>query len=400
MAGASAQFRGSKVIEKQDVLSAVAQMSKLSENFLNQSDHERFLKMEKELPEQVLGQPGIQKVVDGLVGSRSGLTDPDQPWGCFVLQGPSGTGKTEFCKALARYLFGSEASLIKLDMSEYSQEHTVARLIGAPPGYVGFDSAEPALTERIRQQPYSILLLDEIEKAHPKVFDIFLSVLNDGKMQDNHGKTVLFNNVIIIMTSNLGAKNAINFIQGKSGIGFGGTEQMSEAEQEERLAEIYAKERKSFFRPEMVNRIEELGGFVTWVPLSEQVISKLVDREISKVSARMGDSAGAGIKGVTLEVSDDVKAEIAKAGYDPTMGARPLRKVVREKISNPLGKWLMGNKEELLAFISENGGAKIVINTIGGAFKPEIAKLASTAPSNDNGGSVAKAKKQASAPDV
>lgn len=376
MAAASAKFRGSNVIEKEDMIAAVAQMSKLSADFLNQSDHQRFLEMEKELPQKVLGQPGIQKVIDGLIGSRSGLNDPNQPWGCFVLQGPTGTGKTELCKALSLYLFGTEDALIQENMAEYAEKHSVSRLIGAPPGYVGFETAEPALTERIRQRPYSILLLDEVEKAHPDVFNVLLPVLNDGKMTDNQGKTVLFNNTIVIMTSNLGAKEAMAALQSggsNGGLALGGaTLDKTPEEQQEILSKIYERERKSFFRPEMVNRIEELGGFVTFIPLAPDVITNLVDRQIAGVSKRLSDPTGAGMKNVSLEISSEVKAQLASEGYKPDMGARPLRKVVREKIANPLGKWMMANKEELVKFASENGGAKIVISALGEGFKPEI----------------------------
>lgn len=404
-AAANAKQRHSNVLERQDIVAAVAQMSKLSVDFLSQNDSDRFLKMEKELPEQVLGQPGIQRVVDGLIGSRSGLSDPNQPWAAFVFQGPTGTGKTELSKALARYLFGDEGALIQLNMGDYAEKHTVSRLIGAPPGYVGFEDSEPALTERIRQRPYSILLLDEIEKAHPDVFNVLLPVLNDGVMTDNHGKKVLFNNVIVVMTTNLGAKEAMAYLNGGSGGDFGidtasnGRTATAE-EQEEKLSGIYAKKRKEFFRPEMINRIEELGGFVTFIPLAQEVITKLVSREIEKVNKRLSDPTGAlalnpSLKDVTIEVGADARIQLAAEGYKPDMGARPLRKVVREKISNPLGKWLMANKENIAEFVEKNGPAKIVINklpTKESGFEPELVATTVTAEvSNDN-------KAQAAAP--
>jgi len=403
MAAASAKFRHSNVIEKEDIISAIAQMSKLSVGFLNSSDHERFLQMKTELPKEVLGQPGIQRVVAGLVGSRSGLNDPNQPWASFVFQGPTGTGKTELCKALSRYLFGTEDALIQQNMGEYAAEHSVSRLIGAPPGYVGFDSAEPALTEKIRQRPYSILLLDEIEKAHPKVFDVLLPILNDGKMTDNQGKTVLFNNVIVVMTTNLGAKEAMALLKG----GSGGMELDSASghktpeEQEAALSKVYEKARGQFFRPEMVNRIEELGGFVTFIPLAPEVIHKLVDREVEKVNKRISDQTGAGLKGVTLEVGQAAKEQLAEEGYKPDMGARPLRKVVREKIANPLGEWLMGNKEKVLKFAAENGGAKLVIKSLPKKLGDDLdivlttatpALAAAASATNDNGAKKAKRK--------
>ena len=375
MAAAGAKFRGSDVVEKEDILAAISKMSKLSVEFLGQDDRDRYLKMTTELSKKVLGQPGVKQVASGLIGSRVGLSDPEKPMGCFVLQGPTGTGKTELCKALARYLFGDDKALIKLDMSEYMEKHSVSRLIGAPPGYVGHGDTEPALTERIRQRPYSILLLDEVEKAHPDVFNVLLSVLNDGKMTDNQGKTVLFNNVIIVMTSNLGAREAMAALQsgGNNGLALGeSTLEKTPQEQQEILSRIYERERKNFFRPEMVNRIEALGGFVTFIPLAPEVLDNLVEREVSNINTRLSSRTGANFSGVTLEVSPEVKAQLAKEGYKPDMGARPLEKVVREKLGNPLAYWLLENEDKLKAFAAENGGAKLYINSINGEFVPAI----------------------------
>jgi ATP-dependent Clp protease ATP-binding subunit ClpC len=409
MAAASAEFEGRTEVERKDIIAAVAQMSGLSKDFLSQNDKDRFLKMEKEIPNEVQGQPEILNMLDGLVGARGGLNDPKQPWASFLVQGPTGTGKTEFAKSLARYLFGNEDALIKLDMGEFSEKHSVSRLVGAPPGYIGYDD-EPGLTEQVRQKPYCVILLDEIEKAHPDVFNVLLPVLNDGKMTDAQGRVAQFNNAIIIMTSNLGAKDAMALVEGKSGMNFGSNASKDPEKVREELKKVYKKAREDFFKPEILNRIRELGGPITFGPLSEEVIENLATREIEKITKRLNNTDGANVPKVKLEISEEVMAQLCKEGYVPSMGARPLRGVVREKISNPLGKWLMGNREEIDAFVEKNGSAKLVIESLDEtedgrpAINPKIVKAdEKPAVSNDNAvaaqkATTAPAAKQAGGP--
>lgn len=400
-AASHAECEHRTAIEHADIIFAVSQMSGLKEDFLNMNDAERFLKMEEELPKVVIGQPGIFRAIDGLVGARAGLNDPNQPWATYLLQGPTGVGKTQFAKALATYLFNDEKSLIKLDMADYQQEHDVSKITGAPPGYVGFQDSMP-VTERIRQQPYSILLLDEIEKAHPKVFDKFLSVLNDGKLTDNHGNTVLFNNVIILMTTNLGAADAQKLLEGKSGKfgDFGGT--LSAEDQAEELKKVYSNAIKKQFRPEMYNRIDEGGGVITFNPLGKDDIAKIARIEFDKMNKRAGNADGTNLPGLSIELSDEVMNQIIEKGYNPAMGARPLRKVLKEQVSNPLGKWLMLNREDVEAFLAKEGKAKLVIRSLEKLDEqrykvtPELISAAPAAAVAANDDAPAKTKKKAS----
>lgn len=406
MASSSAEMRGSASIEKQDILAAIAQMSKLPMEFLDKSDTERFRRLKTELPEKVMGQPGLDRIANGLIGARMGLTNPEQPWGCFVLQGPTGTGKTETCKALAEILFGDKDAIVRIDMAKYADKHSGSGLLGAPPGFVGHENTEPELTEKIRKKPYCILLLDEIEKAHPDVFNVLLPIFEHGKITDSQGKLTQFNNVIIVMTTNVGATKAIEFLNkgGKpSGVGFGGGgsgKEMSQEEIEKGLSRIYGDAIMTLFRPEMVNRINVLGGFITYIPLTQGIIAGLVDRELDKVNAQLQSRAGVNLPEASLSFSDEVKAQLARDGYNPAMGARPLATVVREKIINPMAWWLMDNKDKLLDFIAEHGAATLVIDNLA-KFNPQIVTTkAVVAVSNDNAAQAAKtpAKKQGKAP--
>ncbi len=246
-------------------------------------------------------------------------------------------------------------------MSQFREPHTVSRLIGAPPGYLGFDTMEPALTERVRQKPYAVVLLDEIEKAHPDVFNVLLPVLNDGRMRDNQGRMALFNNVLFLVTTNLGAEAALDLLDSGNGSPYEEGSGIISDDLMRDLDAIYARARREFFRPEMINRISELGGFITYRPLEKRVIKEIARREIESINRRLASASGANLAGVDIVVTDEALDQIVAKSYSPATGARPLRGVMREKISNPLGKWLMRNRETLEKFLRENESATIVM---------------------------------------
>jgi ATP-dependent Clp protease ATP-binding subunit ClpB len=283
-----------------------------------QGERDKLLKMEDQLHKRVVGQDeAVRLVSDAIRRSRSGLSDPNRPYGSFLFLGPTGVGKTELCKALAEFLFDSEHMLIRIDMSEFMEKHSVARLIGAPPGYVGYEEGG-YLTEAVRRKPYSVILLDEVEKAHPDVFNVLLQVLDDGRMTDGQGRTVDFKNTVIVMTSNLGSHKI---------------QQMADEGSEQALIKIAVMaEVKQHFRPEFVNRIDEI---VVFSPLDQANIASIARIQLKGLEDRLRKID------IKLEVTDDALKAVALAGFDPVYGARPLKRAIQQQIENPLAKEIL-----------------------------------------------------------
>lgn len=311
-------------VDNEDIAEVVARWTGIPVSKMLQSEREKLLHLEGELSKRVAGQEeAIQALSDAVRRSRAGLQDPKRPIGSFIFMGTTGVGKTELSKALAEYLFNDEHAMVRIDMSEYQERHSVSRLIGAPPGYVGYDEGGQ-LTEAIRRKPYSVILLDEIEKAHPDVFNILLQVLDDGRLTDNKGRVANFKNTIIIMTTNIGS----HIIQENF-------EKITEQNYFEVIEatkdEVVALLKKSV-RPEFVNRIDEI---IMFRPLSRKDIRKIVDIQINLVSRRLEES------GVRLNVSEAARNRLAKLGYDPQFGARPLKRVLQREILNELSKQIL-----------------------------------------------------------
>jgi len=318
----------------EEIAEVVSRATGIPVSKMMQGEREKLLQMEAKLHERVVGQDeAVRLVSDAIRRSRAGLADPNRPYGSFLFLGPTGVGKTELCKALAGFLFDSEEHLIRIDMSEFMEKHAVARLIGAPPGYVGYEEGGH-LTEAVRRKPYCVILLDEVEKAHPDVFNVLLQVLDDGRMTDGHGRTVDFKNTVVVMTSNLGSQ----MIQQMSGDDY----------QVIKLAVM--GEVRTHFRPEFVNRIDEI---VVFHALDEANIKSIAKIQLGILGRRL---AGMEIK---LEVADSALAEIARAGFDPVYGARPLKRAIQASIENPLAKRILegefGAKDT--AKIAAKGGA-------------------------------------------
>ena len=277
---------------------------------MKEGERDKLVKMEDRLGGRVIGQrEAIEAVSNAVRRSRAGLQDPNRPVGSFMFLGPTGVGKTELSRALAEFLFDDESNLVRLDMSEYMEKHSVSRLVGAPPGYVGYDEGGQ-LSEAVRRHPYSVVLFDEVEKAHPDVFNILLQVLDDGRITDGQGRTVDFKNTVIIMTSNLGSQFIL-------------APELSPTEREKRVMEAL----RGHFRPEFLNRIDEI---VIFDRLTDADLKQIVTIQLGSLLKRLGD------RKMTLSLTDEARELLAKDGYDPVYGARPLKRTIQRQILDPL----------------------------------------------------------------
>ena len=309
----------SEEVSGQDIANVVSSWTGIPTSQLMEKERERLLRMEEELHQRVVGQDeAIHAVAEAIRRSRAGITEGRRPIGSFLFLGPTGVGKTELAKTLAEFMFGSDEALLRIDMSEYMEKHTVSRLIGAPPGYVGYEEGGQ-LTEIVRRRPYQVILLDEIEKAHPDVFNILLQILDDGRLTDGQGRTVGFRNTVIIMTSNLGSHAFRHFSADHP-------EAFEKAEREI-LDEVEKR-----FKPEFINRIDEI---IVFHPLTQDEIHKIVDLMISHLKKRLQE------QGMDIVLESEVKDYLARNGYDPDYGARPLRRLIQKKIESPLASELI-----------------------------------------------------------
>ncbi len=320
--------RDIKEVTTEDIANVVSAWSGIPVTQLTKEESERLLNMEHILHERIVGQDkAVSAVSRAIRRGRVGIKNPNRPLGSFIFLGPTGVGKTELCKSLAEAMFGSEDAIIKFDMSEYMEKHTVSKLIGSPPGYVGFDEGGQ-LTEKIRRKPYSVVLFDEIEKAHPDVFNILLQILEDGVLTDSKGRKVSFKNAIIIMTSNVGASKIIG---GKGALGFGGDEK----DANKNIEELVTEDLKKTFKPEFLNRIDDI---IVFNRLEKDDIKEIAARMLKTLTKRLAEMD------ITLEFTDEAIAAIADAGFDDVYGARPLRRAIQRKIEDPLSELLLAKK--------------------------------------------------------
>jgi ATP-dependent Clp protease ATP-binding subunit ClpB len=309
-------------VDSEDVAEVVSSWTGIPVSKLLEGEIEKLIKMEDRLHHRVVGQDEAITVVSNAVRrSRAGLQDPNRPIGSFIFLGPTGVGKTELARALAEFLFDDEGAMVRIDMSEYQERHTVSRLIGAPPGYIGYEEGGQ-LTEAVRRRPYSVVLFDEIEKAHPEVFNTLLQLLDEGRLTDGHGRTVDFKNTVVIMTSNVGTE----FMDGR------------ETGTDEQRREIVMTALRQHFRPEFLNRIDEI---VIFHGLTKEHLAQIVDIQVQHLKQLLAD------RHLEIELSNAAKTLLAEEGYDPAFGARPLKRVIQRRVQDPLAlRLLQGDFQE------------------------------------------------------
>ena len=328
-------------VTEEEIADIVSKWTGIPINKLMENERDKLLNLENILKKRVIGQDeAVTAVSDAVIRARSGLKDPKKPIGSFIFLGPTGVGKTELAKALSEALFDSEESMVRIDMSEYMEKHSVAKLIGAPPGYVGYEEGGQ-LTEAVRRKPYCVILFDEIEKAHPEVFNILLQLLDDGRLTDSQGRTVNFKNTVIIMTSNIGSHHLID-----------GINDMGEINEDKR--ELVRNELKLRFRPEFLNRVDEI---VMFKPLLKDEIMKIIDLSLNEIQKRLKD------KNIKLSITDRAKQFIADEAYSPVYGARPVKRYLQKHLETEIGKMIIKgilaeNTEALIGVENE----KIIIS--------------------------------------
>lgn len=329
-------------VDQETIAELVAKWTGIPVSRMLEGEAEKLLNMEERLHDRIVNQEEAVSVIsEAIRRGRSGLKDPKRPVGSFIFLGPTGVGKTELAKALAQFLFDDEESIIRIDMSEYMEKHTVSRLIGAPPGYIGYEEAGQ-LTEAVRRRPFRVILFDEIEKAHPDVFNILLQILEDGRLTDGHGRTIDFRNAVIIMTSNLGTEEFR-----RQAIGFASQEKQEKSDYD-RLKDTIDNALKRTFRPEFLNRIDDI---IIFHPLAEEHLKKIVDLLINEVQKRLAD------RNIVLDLNDEAKSWLLKEGFEPTFGARPLRRAIQRYVENPLSSKILSGefKDGDRVYISVDG---------------------------------------------
>jgi ATP-dependent Clp protease ATP-binding subunit ClpB len=331
-------------VTEDEVAEVVSKWTGIPISKLLEGEREKLLRLEDELHKRVIGQDeAVHTVADAVRRSRAGLSDPNRPNGSFMFLGPTGVGKTELCKALAVVLFDSEEAMLRVDMSEFMEKHSVARLIGAPPGYVGYEEGG-YLTEKVRRRPYSLILLDEIEKAHPDVFNILLQVLDDGRLTDGHGRTVDFRNTVLVMTSNIGSQ---------------AIQSLTESGQTDRIKQTVMAEVQQHFRPEFINRIDDT---VVFQPLTKEQVGDIATIQFDVLRSRLAD------QDVDIELTQEAVDVLVEEGYDPVYGARPLKRVIQRRIENPLAQHILAGDYP--------PGSKVLVTTSEGEFQFQAAKAA------------------------